>query len=180
LPVENWYNLLITNNTRRHGSFNPHGNLDGIPFTIATLASVEAFLEAMIGVFGNCFMKENAKRALAACRQVNSTIGEYNSQFSSLVYLVEDVEEAHIERYVSGLNPQIIVQAMSKEWQDANSLDAHMELATKAAAQLNILSLLPSDSGAPSRHHPLSLSPPPGILSPPQLADPPGSQRHGN
>jgi hypothetical protein len=105
LPVGNWYTLLITNNARRHGSFNPYSNLEGILFTIPTLASVEAFLEAMIGFFGNCFMKENAKRGLAACKQGNSTIGEYNSQVSFLVYLVEDVEEARIEFYVSGLNP---------------------------------------------------------------------------
>jgi hypothetical protein len=43
-------------------------------------------------------MKENAKRALAACKQGSSAIGEYNSRFSSLFYLVEDVEEARIKQ----------------------------------------------------------------------------------
>jgi hypothetical protein len=111
---------------------------------------VEAFLEALISVFGDRFMKENAKRALSACKQGNSTIGEYNSRFSSLVYLVEDVEEARIKRYVSGLNPWIISQAMSKEWRNVNTLDARMELATEAAAQLNLLSLLPTDPSSQS------------------------------
>jgi hypothetical protein len=58
---------------------------------------VEAFLEALILVFGDRFMKENAKRALSACKQGNSTIGEYNSRFSSLVYPVEYVEDARIK-----------------------------------------------------------------------------------
>ncbi|PLW31261.1 hypothetical protein PCANC_22896 [Puccinia coronata f. sp. avenae] len=166
-PVENWYTLLITDNARQHGSFNPYGDLDGIPFTIPALCSVEAFLEALILVFGNRFMKENAKRALAACKQGSSTIGEYNSHFSSLVYLVEDVEEARVERYVSGLNPRIICQAMSKEWRGANTLDARMDLATKAAAQLDLLSLLPSDGSSQPRHCPFSSAPPPGLSFPP-------------
>jgi hypothetical protein len=98
--------------------------LDGIPSTIPSLQTVEAFLEALILIFGDRFMKENAKRALAACKQGNTTIGEYDLCFSSLVYLVEDVEEARIPQYVSGLNPRIISQAMSKEWRNSNTLDA--------------------------------------------------------
>ncbi|PLW28364.1 hypothetical protein PCANC_24004 [Puccinia coronata f. sp. avenae] len=167
-PAKNWYTSLIMENARRQGSFNPYGNLDGIAFTIPALLLVEAFLEALILVFGDWFMKENAKRALSACKQGTSTIGEYNSCFSSLVYLVEDVEEACIKQYVSGLNPQIILQAMSKEWRHANTLDARMELATEAAAQLDLLSLLPSDSNhTPCQCH-FSSAPPPGLsFSPP-------------
>ncbi|PLW48898.1 hypothetical protein PCASD_02803 [Puccinia coronata f. sp. avenae] len=104
------------------------------PFVIPALYLVEAFLDALIAVFGDCFMKENAKRALLACKQGNSTSGEYNSRLSSLVYLVKDVEEACVERYVLGLNPCIVAQAMSKEWRGANTLDKRMDLATEAAA----------------------------------------------
>ncbi|KAA1117756.1 hypothetical protein PGT21_022412 [Puccinia graminis f. sp. tritici] len=164
-PAENWYTSLINDNARRQGPFNPYGDLDGIKFTIPSLLSTEAFLEALIGVFGDRFIKENAKRALAACKQGQSTIGDYNSRFSSLVYLVEDVEEARIERYVLGLNPRIIYKAMSKEWRGAKTLDERMELATEAAAQLDLLSLLPSESSQP-RHQPLSSAPPPGLSLP--------------
>ncbi|PLW36075.1 hypothetical protein PCANC_18760 [Puccinia coronata f. sp. avenae] len=172
-PAENWYTSLITDNARRQGSFNPYGNLDGIAFTIPALLSVEAFLKALISVFGNRFMKENAKRALSACKQGTSTIGEYNSRFSSLVYLVEDVEEARIKRYVSGLNPRIISQAMSKELRNANTLDTRMELATEAAAQLNLLSLLPSDSNQNPQQLPFSSAPPPGLSFPPPAPNTP-------
>jgi hypothetical protein len=166
-PAENWHTSLITDKARRHGSFNPYSDLDGLPFTIPSLGSVEAFLDALILVFGDRFMKENAKRALASCKQGSSTIGEYNSRFSSLVYLVEDVEEARIERYVSGLNPRIVAQAMSKEWRNANTLDAWMEFATEAAAQLDLLSLLPSKSNHQPRSRPFSSAPPPGLSFPP-------------
>jgi hypothetical protein len=77
------------------------------------------------------------------------------------MYLFEDVEEAHIKRYVSGLNPCIISQAMSKEWQNANTLDAQMDLATEAAAQLDLLSLLPHDPSQHTHQRPYSTAPPP-------------------
>ncbi|PLW22012.1 hypothetical protein PCANC_04360 [Puccinia coronata f. sp. avenae] len=172
-PVENWYTLLVTDNARRQGLFNPYSDLDGMPFTIPALSSVESFLDALIAVFGDCFMKENAKRALSACKQGNATIGGYNSRFSSLVYLVENVEEARVEHYVSGLNPRIVAQAMSKEWRRANTLDACMDLATEAAAQLKLLSLLPSNSSHHSRKCPFSSAPPPGLSFPLPHQNPP-------
>jgi hypothetical protein len=52
-PVKNWYTSLITNNTQRQGSFNPYGNLNGIPFTIPALQLVETFLEVLISIFGH-------------------------------------------------------------------------------------------------------------------------------
>ncbi|PLW58122.1 hypothetical protein PCANC_04120 [Puccinia coronata f. sp. avenae] len=139
LLAENWYTSLVNDNARRQGNFDPYADLDGIVFTIPVLRLVELLIEGMITVFGNKFMKENAKRALALCKQRDLTIGEYNSKFCSLVYLVKDVEAARIERYVLGLNPRIIWKAMSAEWQAADTLKAWMALATEAAAQLNLL-----------------------------------------
>jgi hypothetical protein len=105
LPVENWYNLLVIDNARRQGVINMYADLDGQEFVLPTLSLAAAFLDGLITVFGDKFMRENAKQALVSCRQKNMTIGEYNSQFKSLVYLVEDVEETRIEKYVLGLNP---------------------------------------------------------------------------
>ncbi|PLW27485.1 hypothetical protein PCASD_23089 [Puccinia coronata f. sp. avenae] len=155
-PVENWYNSLVIDNARRQGVFDMYADLDGQQFVLPTLATVSAFLDGLIAVFGDKFMRENAKRALAACKQGKLTIGEYNSHFKSLVYLVEDVEATRIERYVSGLNPRIVRKAMCKSWMDCASLDEKMELASDAAAQLDVLAQLPPDSAHPGPHHPLS------------------------
>jgi hypothetical protein len=103
------------------------------------------------------------------------TIGEYNAQFSSLVYLIEDVPENQIEKYVSGLNPRIIRKAMSKQWRDANTLRKQMELATEEAAQLNLLALLPPEPGQHHTHTPLSTNQPPGL--PNHFPAPPPPQR---
>ncbi|PLW40620.1 hypothetical protein PCANC_13025 [Puccinia coronata f. sp. avenae] len=167
-PAENWSTSLVNDNARRQGNFDPYADLDGIAFTIPVLRTVESFIEGLITVFGDKFMKENAKRALASCKQRDLTIGEYNSKFCSLVYLVEDVEAARNERYVLGLNPKIIWKAMSAEWRAADTLEARMALATEAAAQLDLLALLPQDVSQPGRHRPLSSAPPPGLPLPPQ------------
>ncbi|KAA1090666.1 hypothetical protein PGT21_009749 [Puccinia graminis f. sp. tritici] len=155
-PAENWYNSLVIDNARQQGIIDVYGDLDGQPFKLPMLASVSAFLDGLIAVFGDKFMRENAKRALEACKQRQLTIGEYNSQFKSLVYLVEDVEATRIEKYTQGLNPRIVWKAMSKQWIDAKTLDEKMELASDAAAQLDILALLPPDPPAGSQLHPLS------------------------
>jgi hypothetical protein len=95
---------------------------------------------------------------LEACKQRNLTIGEYNTHFKSLVYLVKDVEATRIEKYTAGLNPRIVWKAMSKQWTDAATLDEKMELASDAAAQLDILALLPPDPPMGTQFHPLSSS----------------------
>ncbi|PLW13242.1 hypothetical protein PCANC_18023 [Puccinia coronata f. sp. avenae] len=117
LPLWIWAKSSPAGKFHVSGSFNPYGDLNGIPFTIMALQL--------------------------------------------------DVEEARIKQYISGLNPRIIAQAMSKEWRGANTLGARMDLATKAAAQLNLLSLLPCNTASHSWHRPLSLAPPPGLSFPP-------------
>jgi hypothetical protein len=64
------------------------------------------------------------------------------------------VEENHIEKYVSRLNPRIIHKAMCKQWLESKLLSKKLILTTEAAAQPNILSQLPPKN--PSHHHPLS------------------------
>ncbi|KNZ59247.1 uncharacterized protein VP01_1776g6 [Puccinia sorghi] len=128
--------------------------------------ALDALLGEMIVIFGDKFSKENAKRQLANCRQRNLPIGEYNAQFSSLVYLVEDVEANRIEKYVAGLNPRIIHKAMGKEWRSAATLAKKMELASEAAADIDVLSALPPVSSLANPHAPLSSSRPPGLFPP--------------
>jgi hypothetical protein len=55
-PVENWYNLLVIDNTRRQGIFDMYADLDGQPFVLPTLLLVLAFLDRLIAVFGDKFM----------------------------------------------------------------------------------------------------------------------------
>ncbi|PLW44623.1 hypothetical protein PCASD_05161 [Puccinia coronata f. sp. avenae] len=155
-PVENWYNSLVIDNARQQGVMDMYADLDRQEFVLPTLSSAAALLDGLIAVFGNKFMRENAKRALAACKQRNLTIGEYNSQFKSLMYLVEDVEETRIEKYVLGLNPCIVRKFMCKQWMDCKTLDKRMEMALDAAAQLDVLAQLPPELTQSSTHHPLS------------------------
>ncbi|KNZ59248.1 uncharacterized protein VP01_1776g7 [Puccinia sorghi] len=165
-PSENWFSSLLLDNARKAGTVCQYADLEGLPFTLPPLLTVEALLAEMIAIFGDKFSKENAKRQLANCRQRNLPIGEYNAQFSSLVYLVEDVEPNRIEKYVAGLNPRIVHKAMGKEWRSAATLAKKMELASEAAADIDVLSALPPVSSLTNPHAPLSSSRPPGLFSP--------------
>jgi hypothetical protein len=91
LTTENWYNLLLLDNTCQQGVYDQYADLNGVPFLLPTLLLVEALLGGLISIFGDKFSKENAKQALASCQQHNLTRGKYKAQFFSLVYLVEDV-----------------------------------------------------------------------------------------
>lgn len=114
-PTKNWYNSLVIDNSCKAGFHDSYADLDSQDFTLPTLVLVSAFLESLIEVFGKKFMKDNAKQAPAVCKQQNITIGEYNLQCKSLVYLFVGVEDSHIKKYVQCLNPRIIHKAMNKK-----------------------------------------------------------------
>ncbi|KAI9625982.1 hypothetical protein H4Q26_015970 [Puccinia striiformis f. sp. tritici PST-130] len=154
--TENWYNSLLIENARQQGKVDVYGDLDGLEFKHQHLLSVTAFLDRLIFIFGDRFRKENAKRALAQCKQRNNPIGEYNAQFKSLAYLVNDSDEVRIEKYVSGLNTRIVWHAMNQAWMDEEDLDGKMELASKAAAQLDVLVTLPPEPAPGTPLPPLS------------------------
>ncbi|KNZ46873.1 hypothetical protein VP01_687g3, partial [Puccinia sorghi] len=78
--------------------------------------------------------------------KVECHIGKYNTQFSSLVYLVEDVEADHIKKYIDRLSPRIIQKVMRKEWCSEKNLVNKTELASQVAADINILASFPSVS----------------------------------
>ncbi|PLW39822.1 hypothetical protein PCASD_10711 [Puccinia coronata f. sp. avenae] len=64
---------------------------------------------------------------------------------------------------------------MSKQWRDANTLRKRMDLATKAAAQLDLLALLPLEPGHHQVQAPLSTNRPLGF--PNHFSAPPPPQR---
>ncbi|KNZ60608.1 uncharacterized protein VP01_1529g1 [Puccinia sorghi] len=171
-PSENWFSSLLLDNARKSGVVCQYADLDGVPFTLPALLSVDALVSEMIAIFGDKFSKENAKRQLANCRQRGLPIGEYNAQFSSLVYLVEDVEANRIDKYVAGLNPRIIHKAMGKEWRSADTLAKKMELASEAAADIDVLAALPPVAPLPNSHAPLSSNRPPSHFPPRHHSNP--------
>ncbi|KAA1124724.1 hypothetical protein PGTUg99_032814 [Puccinia graminis f. sp. tritici] len=105
------------------------------------LTSVTAFEQGLIDSFGDKFQLNSAKRALAACKQGKRLIEEYNAEYSTLCYQVVNSEDARIDKYVEGLNYDIINKAMSKEWLEEPTLAGKMRRALDAS-QHRPLSLL--------------------------------------
>ncbi|KAA1101484.1 hypothetical protein PGT21_022218 [Puccinia graminis f. sp. tritici] len=156
--AENWYNALVLSNARAQGEYNPYADLDRMPFVHPMLTSVTTFEQGLIDSFGDKFQLDSAKRALAACKQGKRSIEEYNAEYSTLCYQVVNSEDARIDKYVEGLNYDIINKAMSKEWLEEPTLAGKMRRALDASRQLAALSRIPNrhtsnHSSSPSTTH---------------------------
>jgi hypothetical protein len=90
------------------------------------LLTVTAFEKGLIDAFGDKFQLNSAKKALAACKQGQKSVEEYNTQYSTLCYQVVNSEDARIKKYVEGLNFDIINKAMSTEWLEEPTLAGKM------------------------------------------------------
>ncbi|KAA1115056.1 hypothetical protein PGT21_030475 [Puccinia graminis f. sp. tritici] len=173
--AENWYNTLILSNARAQGENNPYTDLDRLPFIHPMLTSVTAFEKGLIDTFGDKFQLDSAKKALAACKQGKQSVEEYNAQYSTLCYQVVNSEDARINRYVEGLNHDIIIKAMSTEWLEEPTLAGKMRCALDASRQLAALARIPtrqsnSNPNPSSSHQSSSRSQP---FVPPFAAPPP-------
>ncbi|KAA1106095.1 hypothetical protein PGT21_028808 [Puccinia graminis f. sp. tritici] len=137
--AENWYTALVLSNARAQGEDNPYADFDRLPFVHPMLTSVTAFEQGLIDSFGDKFQLDSAKRALAACKQGKRSIEEYNTEYSTLCYQVVNSEDARFDKYVEGLNYDIINKAMSKEWLEEPTLAGKMRRALDASRQLAAL-----------------------------------------
>ncbi|KAA1077666.1 hypothetical protein PGT21_015427 [Puccinia graminis f. sp. tritici] len=170
--AENWFNSLILSNARAQGENNPYADLDRLPFLHPMLVLVKAFENGLINMFGDKFQMDLAKKALAACKQGKSSVEEYNAKFSTLCYQVKNLEDACIDKYVEGLNYDIITQAMLTEWLEEPTLAGKMRRALNASRQLAALSKIPNrqtSTHAPStsNHRPAPFVPPPQVYQHP-------------
>lgn len=139
----------------------PYADLDRLPFLHPMLQTVKSFEKGLVASFGDKFAADTAKRALEECVQGNRTVAEYNAHYQSLCHLVVDSERAMIDKYVEGLNDDIVDQAMSEAWLTTPNLATKMSLALSAAVQLeNLLRRKQKKKGKHSQsssypvHHP--------------------------
>ncbi|KAA1077561.1 hypothetical protein PGT21_011891 [Puccinia graminis f. sp. tritici] len=170
--VENWYNALILSNARAQGENNPYADLDRLPFIHPMLQLVTEFEKGLIDTFGDKFQLDSAKKALAACKQGKMSVEEYNAQYSTLCYQVVNSEDAQIDKYVEGLNFDIISQAMSTDWLAEPTLAGKMARALDASQQLAALSKIPN------KHSSTSVSSTPAPRPPPFVS--PSVYQHPN
>ncbi|KAH9447369.1 hypothetical protein Pst134EA_029409 [Puccinia striiformis f. sp. tritici] len=94
---QNWFKSLIQQNTWDQKITNPYADLERLPFILPALSLWDAFEDCLIESFGDKFMAQTAKAALEACVQGSTWVDDYNSWFSSLVYLVNMGEHLQID-----------------------------------------------------------------------------------
>ncbi|KAH9455985.1 hypothetical protein Pst134EB_012209 [Puccinia striiformis f. sp. tritici] len=89
------------------------------------------------------------------------SVEEYNTQFGSLVYLVDMSDGDCIARHINGLNLNVHKRATGLIWQAAKTLKDKMDLAVEGAKDLEMLSRIsdphsaPKPKPAPPHHSPL-------------------------
>ncbi|KAI7967522.1 hypothetical protein MJO29_000799 [Puccinia striiformis f. sp. tritici] len=159
---QNWYQSLIYENARIQGQLSPYADLERLDFKLPILATWQTFEDGLIDFFGDKFQMDRAKAALEACKQGPSSVEDYNTRFSALIYQVNLPEDARIDRYVSGLRLDVQAEAENEEWRHADTLARKMRLATEAAKTLDNIARLSSSKKTshphppPVYHHPHS------------------------
>ncbi|KAA1084441.1 hypothetical protein PGT21_027987 [Puccinia graminis f. sp. tritici] len=124
------------------------------------LLSVTSFEQGLVDTFGDKFQLDSAKKALASCKQGKMSVEEYNAQYSTLCYQVVNSEDARIDKYVEGLNYDIISQAMSTAWLEEPTLAGKMAKALDASRQLAALSKIPNKHSSTPAPRPPPFAPP--------------------
>ncbi|KAI9605158.1 hypothetical protein H4Q26_003133 [Puccinia striiformis f. sp. tritici PST-130] len=146
---QNWFKSLIQQNAWDQNVTNPYADLERLPFILPALSSWDAFEDCLIESFADKFIAQSAKAALEACVQGSTSVDDYNSRFSSLVYLVNMGEHLRIDRYVKGLHIDIVSRVESPIWRAVPTLARKMRMASEAARDLEIIASLsaPNQSG---------------------------------
>ncbi|KAH9450902.1 hypothetical protein Pst134EB_018411 [Puccinia striiformis f. sp. tritici] len=165
---QNWFNSLIRENARLHGKLTPYADFERLAFVLPALASWDVFEEGLIKFFGDKYHMDTAKAALNACRQGSMSVEDYNTQFSSLVYLVDMGDGDRIDRYIKGLNVGVRKRITGPAWRNAATLEERMQIAVEGAKDLEELSKIsdlntshpkpkpPPQQHVPVYHHPHS------------------------
>ncbi|KAI7955772.1 hypothetical protein MJO29_007171 [Puccinia striiformis f. sp. tritici] len=151
---QNWYMSLIRQNARLQNKLSPYADLERLEFVLPILASWEAFEAGFIKFFGDKFQTDTAKAALDACKQGSLSVEEYNTQFGSLAYLVDLTDSDRLLWYSRGLNLNIQKQVENSGWRALASLDDRMQVAAKAAKDLEIISRFSDPSFQPPKAKP--------------------------
>lgn len=134
----NWWMGLLQENAVAQG-VRDHYQFSGLPFIIAPLLTLDAFLAAMVDEFGDKLAHETALKNLQECKMGNMKIGDFNSHFKSLSGLVLDAPESiRTDYYKRALSAPIRRQAILRaDWASALTLSEKMSIATLASQQLD-------------------------------------------
>lgn len=87
--ANNWWMGLLQENAVAQG-VRDHYQFSGLPFIIAPLLTLDAFLAAMVDELVDKLAHETALKNLQECKMGNMKIGDFNSHFKSLSGLVLD------------------------------------------------------------------------------------------
>ncbi|KAH9457389.1 hypothetical protein Pst134EA_021267 [Puccinia striiformis f. sp. tritici] len=163
---QNWYLSLIQRNARLQNKLTPYADLERLPFVLPVLSSWEAFQHGLIEFFGDKFQIDSIMAALDACKQGSLSVVDYNTQFSSLAYLIDLTDKDRLNRYTSGLNTNVLNRVQGPAWRALKTLEEKMECAMEGAKDLELMAKASNPSLKPKLNYP----PPPSLYQHPHSA----------
>lgn len=83
-----WFMGLLKQNAYEQGSVSSFPDYYALPYVLKPLTTLAEFFGEMVAVFSDKEADATARKALNACRQVDSSISNYNNHFLSLVFTV--------------------------------------------------------------------------------------------
>ncbi|KAH9463244.1 hypothetical protein Pst134EA_015328 [Puccinia striiformis f. sp. tritici] len=104
--------------------------------------------------FGDKFQMDTAQAVLDACKQGSLSVEEYNSQFSSIAYLVDLTDKDRLHRYTKGLNLNIQKRVENSSWRALKTLEERQQVAAEAARDIDIISRISESHSQPPKAKP--------------------------
>lgn len=136
-----WFIGLLRQNASELGTVSPFLDLYALPYALQPLVSLSNFFGEMITIFSDKECDATARKALAACKQGNSSITDYNSRFLLVVYAVSLMEESRILQYKEGLRADMaFCCCLQPGWHTAVTLAGKILLASEAVKSYDRLS----------------------------------------
>ncbi|KAH9447327.1 hypothetical protein Pst134EA_029365 [Puccinia striiformis f. sp. tritici] len=136
----------------------PYADLERLQFILLVLSSWEAFEHWLIEFFGDKFQVNSIQAALDSCQQGSMSVVNYNTQFSSLAYLIDLTDKDRLHQYASGLNTSVLNRIQGPAWRALKTLEEKMDMAVEGAKDLELIS---KNSVAHSKPKPHFAPPPP-------------------
>lgn len=128
---------LLKKNAYVQGATQQFQDLYALPYALPELMTLANFFGAMVSIFEDKNADLNAMKALEDCVQGDSSVNDFNSRFTTLVYGVHLTEQSRIALYLAALDPRVVwVCNLRQDWNKAEDLAQRLAISSEFGCAL--------------------------------------------
>lgn len=137
-PAADWWLSLVAENASLFYNVILEGKTAAYPFRLASLRSVDAFLDELVSCFADPFAAQKALKSLQDFSMGKLGVQKFNVKFNSLSYRVKGLSEPILmDYYQRALSERVRRQAMNRpDWGPCQSTKALQAVTLLASKQL--------------------------------------------